>query len=156
MSVTIYTRNVNTDRRVENGYASIAFQNFKFVYWLDKLIIEALEQKPDVIGFCEIDINSKKLLEDRLTLKGYTVVSNILPQAYAPYQVPDNSFYYVVAYKSSTLKLLDSVMRWFTDTPRIPLNVETRKLDPVLLEHREVFERGSLCCLFENSQGKFI
>jgi hypothetical protein len=157
MSVCIYTHNSNSDRRAENGYASESFEYFKFVHRLDTLIQDLLQYKPNIIGFCEVDKQSKILLENSLISEGFTIVVNSIPQAYAPYQQPDNSFYYVVAYKKSEITLLDNMMIWFTSTPRTALTADTRKSDRILLENKETFEKGSFICLFKDQMNnKFI
>jgi endonuclease/exonuclease/phosphatase family metal-dependent hydrolase len=77
----------------------------------------------------------------------------VLVGTYAPGQVLDQSFRFVVGHR---LRLVESYMYWFTSTPRAALSPSTRKSDPLLREWGEQYEKGALVCEFEWGSSRLV
>lgn len=138
--VTVFSWNVNNDRRVENGYATEKFGGFTCANRIDRIMKDLENTQASVIHLFEINRGYLQKFVDFLTLLGYECRYG----SYAPNQTPDESFYYVTAFKTDVFDLVDSYMYWFTSTPKIGLTDETRPIDMLLIDNQEQYEKGTL------------
>uniref|UniRef100_A0A6C0CCU7 Endonuclease/exonuclease/phosphatase domain-containing protein n=1 Tax=viral metagenome TaxID=1070528 RepID=A0A6C0CCU7_9ZZZZ len=151
-TITISSRNVNCDRRCEEGgYAHKIFPYFAIKDRIDQIIDESIKDHPTIISYCEINAASLNLFNLKLD-HNYQILSG----AYAPNQIPDQSMYFVTAYNPRILFLIDSYMFWFTDSPTMQHTSITRKNDTVLKEANEQFEKGSLITIFKTENDSII
>jgi hypothetical protein len=149
--IKILSWNINNDRRVESGYAKVAFDNWTFAMRFPEIIRLSVKENPTIISFCEIDANYVEQVKQKLGEHGYKSVSG----AYSPNQIPDGSMYFVTAYKS-VLELVSFSMFWFTSSHTTPLTPETRMTDDLLIRMNEQYEKGSLITYFKKPDGTFL
>ncbi len=132
----IYFQNVNDSRDIP--------EVLKSTFSLEARLNDILKyDEVDVYALCEIASEGLDLIYKRFSELGYDCASML----YAPNQVPNNSCYYVIAWKKTLPKPKIS-WRWFTATPTVGLNFETRKVDHVLQLCGESFEKGMLVAEF--------
>ena len=151
-NISIWSANINTDRRVEKGYATKSFENWQLNKRIDGIFQYIKDKNYTIVSLCEVDATSLPKIHHGLQELGYQVVNG----AYAHNQTPDYSFYFVVGYQNDEVKLIENYMYWFTATPLKSLTSETRITDCVLLENKEQFEKGSLICKYRTPTGTLV
>ncbi len=96
----------------------------------------------NVFALSEIMVNSIPLLTQLLSNE-----YNCMFMSYAPSQ-PDRSHYHFIAVKR-TITMPSIHMRWFTSTPTVPLDMQSRKLDPLLQSYNVEYEKGVMMAHFK-------
>ncbi len=142
MTLSIKIQNVNDDRNTPATLPKYALSQR-----IESIIGDG--ELTDIIALNEISINNLDMIARHLSRRGYSHRK----MAYAPNQVPDRSFYHVLAWnlsKKENYEVVEVVTRWFTATPAVSLVPETRVKDPILMEYKEQFEKGTLCVIIKN------
>lgn len=152
MSMKALFYNINFDQNVEDGYASNDFYDWKLKNRLTSIMTVIKNNMPTFVSLVEVSSTHRNDVVNELVSLGYRVIHG----AYSPNQYPeDKSLYYVFGFDES-YTLINSYMYWFTNTPLNPLTDNTRKVDPVLLECNQDYERGTLICIFEKDNSRLV
>lgn len=130
------------------------FSGFYYPSRVDMILSDIEKINPEFLSSFELRVDNMNRMMAKLHDLGYSSES----MSYAPNQYPDNSFYFINAWKNNSALELISVHRlWFTSTPEVPLNIEKRKTDQILIDNKEEFEKGTLICKYKiKANGKTL
>jgi endonuclease/exonuclease/phosphatase family metal-dependent hydrolase len=138
----VLTWNVNSDRKVESGFATATHEAWKFSNRLNAIVDQVISVDPDVAMIQELDSSSMVSLGDAMKERGY----DVLTQAYCSHE---RAFVLMTIFKPNRFVELNHEGRYFTQTPNIPT---PRSGDAsITLEQETVIKNNNFGELFERS-----